>query len=84
MGEKLAHTIARQLGPKALAAIDVVMAIPETSVTSAKVVAQVLGKELVEGVCFLNRLSIIQRTKRANNPSLLRTDTFIARLSCQV
>lgn len=49
MGQKLAQQIAKQLGPEALKAIDVVMAIPETSVTAAKIVAQELGKEFVDG-----------------------------------
>ena len=49
MGKKLAKTIARELGQKALDDIDVVMAIPETSSTAAKVVAQELQKELVDG-----------------------------------
>lgn len=40
MGSKLAKTIARQLGPEALAAIDIVVPIPETSNTAAKAVAQ--------------------------------------------
>ena len=37
MGKLLAKQIARSLGPEALDAIDVVMAIPETSSTAAKV-----------------------------------------------
>ena len=49
MGKKLARTIAQDLGAKALEAIDVVIAIPETSATAAKVVAQELNKELVDG-----------------------------------
>lgn len=49
MGKKLAKTIAKQLGPRALKAINVVMAIPETSSTAAKEVAAELGKDLVDG-----------------------------------
>jgi len=49
MGFKLAETIKKQLGPEALAAIDVVMPIPETSITSAICVAEALGKPYVQG-----------------------------------
>ena len=49
MGSALAKTIARQLGPDKLEAVDVVMAIPETSATAAKVVAQELRKDFVDG-----------------------------------
>jgi amidophosphoribosyltransferase len=42
MGHMLAETIKRQLGP-ALAEVDVVMPIPETSITSALCVAEALG-----------------------------------------
>lgn len=49
MGLKLAKTIAKQLGPAKLAAIDVVMAIPETSATAAKMVAIGLNKTFVDG-----------------------------------
>lgn len=49
MGVKLAKTIASQLGKETLDAIDVVMAIPETSATAAKVVAAELKKEFVDG-----------------------------------
>ena len=49
MGAKLANQIARQLGPVGLEAIDVVMAIPETSAPAAKMVAHKLGKEFVDG-----------------------------------
>lgn len=49
MGFKLAETIRRQLGPEALADVDVVMPIPETSITSALCVAEALGKPYVQG-----------------------------------
>ena len=49
MGVKLAKTIARQLKQKGVDAIDVVIAIPETSTTAAKLVAKELNKELVDG-----------------------------------
>ncbi|EON66439.1 amidophosphoribosyltransferase [Coniosporium apollinis CBS 100218] len=49
MGFKLAETIKRQLGPEALAEVDVVMPIPETSITSALCVAQSLQKEYCQG-----------------------------------
>ncbi|KAF2712028.1 amidophosphoribosyltransferas-like protein [Pleomassaria siparia CBS 279.74] len=49
MGFKLAETIKTQLGPEALADIDVVMPIPETSITSAICVAEGLGKPYVQG-----------------------------------
>ncbi|KAF2273349.1 amidophosphoribosyltransferase [Westerdykella ornata] len=48
MGFKLAETIKRQLGP-ALAEVDVVMPIPETSITSALCVAEALGKPYCQG-----------------------------------
>jgi amidophosphoribosyltransferase len=48
MGFKLAETIKRQLGP-ALADVDVVMPIPETSITSALCVAEALGKPYCQG-----------------------------------
>jgi amidophosphoribosyltransferase len=48
MGFKLADTIKRQLGP-ALADVDVVMPIPETSITSALCVAEALGKPYCQG-----------------------------------
>ena len=60
MGRKLARTIARQLGPKNLAAVQVVMAIPETSVTAAKLVAQELGKDFIDDGFVKNRY--VQRT----------------------
>jgi amidophosphoribosyltransferase len=44
MGRMLARTIRNQLGEKGLAEIDVVMPIPETSITSAQYVASELGK----------------------------------------
>lgn len=44
MGFKLAETIKKQLGPEKMAEIDVVMPIPETSVTSAQCVAEALNK----------------------------------------
>lgn len=49
MGVKLARTIERQLGPQGIAEIDVVMPIPETSVTSAQLVAETLNKPYVHG-----------------------------------
>jgi amidophosphoribosyltransferase len=49
MGFKLAETIKRQLGPEKLAEVDVVMPIPETSITSALCVAESLGKPYVQG-----------------------------------
>ncbi|KAF2872972.1 amidophosphoribosyltransferase [Massariosphaeria phaeospora] len=49
MGFKLAETIKLQLGPEAMAEIDVVMPIPETSITSAICVAEALGKPYVQG-----------------------------------
>jgi amidophosphoribosyltransferase len=48
MGFKLADTIKRQLGP-ALDDVDVVMPIPETSITSALCVAEALGKPYCQG-----------------------------------
>lgn len=48
MGVKLAETIRRQLGP-ALEDVDVVMPIPETSITSALCVAETLGKPYCQG-----------------------------------
>lgn len=49
MGYTLAETIKRQLGQKALDEIDVVMPIPETSITSTVCVAEALGKPYVSG-----------------------------------
>ncbi|KAF2190494.1 amidophosphoribosyltransferase [Zopfia rhizophila CBS 207.26] len=49
MGFKLADTIKRQLGTDRLAEIDVVMPIPETSITSALCVAEALGKPYCQG-----------------------------------
>ncbi|KAF2465993.1 amidophosphoribosyltransferase [Lindgomyces ingoldianus] len=49
MGFKLAETIRRQLGPERLHEIDVVMPIPETSITSALCVAEALGKPYCQG-----------------------------------
>lgn len=49
MGFKLAETIRRQLGPATLASIDVVMPIPETSITSALCVAESLAKPYCQG-----------------------------------
>ena len=49
MGFKLAETIRRQLGPKTLSEIDVVMPIPETSITSALCVAEALGIPYCQG-----------------------------------
>lgn len=49
MGFTLAETIKRQLGPEKMAEIDVVMPIPETSITSAVCVAEALEKPYVQG-----------------------------------
>ncbi|KAF2136550.1 uncharacterized protein K452DRAFT_302632 [Aplosporella prunicola CBS 121167] len=49
MGYKLGEEIRKQLGPEGLADIDVVMPIPETSITSALCVAEALGKPYVQG-----------------------------------
>ena len=49
MGYKLAETIRTELGPEGLAEVDVVMPIPETSITSALCVAEALGKEYCQG-----------------------------------
>ncbi|KAF2097966.1 amidophosphoribosyltransferase [Rhizodiscina lignyota] len=49
MGFRLADTIRNQLGEELLADIDVVMPIPETSITSALCVAESLGKPYVQG-----------------------------------
>lgn len=49
MGFKLADLIRKRLGPQRLAEIDVVMPIPETSVTSAQCVASSLKKPYVQG-----------------------------------
>lgn len=49
MGFTLAETIKKQLGPEKLAEIDVVMPIPETSITSAICVAEALDKPYVQG-----------------------------------
>jgi amidophosphoribosyltransferase len=49
MGVKLARTIEKELGPDLLAEVDVVMPIPETSITSAIRVAEVLKKPYVQG-----------------------------------
>lgn len=49
MGFKLADTIKRQLSPQEFADLDVVMPIPETSITSALCVAQALNKPYVQG-----------------------------------
>lgn len=49
MGFKLAERIAKLLGPKGLAEIDVVIPIPETANSAARTVAQYLGKELIDG-----------------------------------
>lgn len=49
MGFKLAETIKKQLTPEELAAVDVVVPIPETSVTSAYCVAEALDKEFCQG-----------------------------------
>ena len=49
MGERLAALVGRVLSPQDLEDIDVVIPIPETSVTSAAVVATALNKEYVQG-----------------------------------
>ncbi|ETI23662.1 amidophosphoribosyltransferase [Cladophialophora carrionii CBS 160.54] len=49
MGVRLAAQVKKVLSPKDLAEIDVVIPIPETSVTSAAVVAKMLDKEYVQG-----------------------------------
>ena len=49
MGYKLAETIRKQLGESGLADIDVIMPIPETSITSAYCVAEALNKPYVQG-----------------------------------
>ncbi|KAK7178737.1 hypothetical protein DPSP01_003461 [Paraphaeosphaeria sporulosa] len=49
MGFTLAEAIKTQLGPEKLAEIDVVMPIPETSITSAICVAEALDKPYVQG-----------------------------------
>ena len=49
MGFTLAETIKKQLGPEKMAEIDVVMPIPETSITSALCVAEALEKPYVQG-----------------------------------
>jgi len=49
MGYTLAETIKKQLGQQVLDEIDVVMPIPETSITSTVCVAEALGKPYVAG-----------------------------------
>ena len=49
MGFMLAEKIKKQMGEGLLKEIDVVMPIPETSITSAQCVASALGKEYVQG-----------------------------------
>lgn len=49
MGFRLAENIKRELGEKLLAEVDVVMPIPETSITSALCVAESLNKPYVQG-----------------------------------
>ena len=49
MGLKLAATIASRLGRQMLDEVDVVMPIPETSITSAFCVAQTLNKPYCQG-----------------------------------
>ena len=49
MGTRLAEHIAKTLGPKELSEIDVVIPIPETSTTSAAVVASYLNKPYCQG-----------------------------------
>lgn len=49
MGARLAEMVKRALSPQDLNDIDVVIPIPETSVTSASVVAKVLDKEYCQG-----------------------------------
>lgn len=49
MGARLAAQVKRQLSPQDLKDIDVVIPIPETSVTSASVVAKALDKEYCQG-----------------------------------
>lgn len=49
MGFKLAETIKRELGQKTLDEIDVVMPIPETSITAAHCVAEGLNKPYIQG-----------------------------------
>ena len=49
MGTRLAEHIANTLGPKELSEIDVVIPIPETSTTSAAVVASYLNKPYCQG-----------------------------------
>ncbi|KAG9773462.1 Amidophosphoribosyltransferase, partial [Aureobasidium melanogenum] len=49
MGARLAAQVKRELSPEDLRDIDVVIPIPETSVTSASVVAKALDKEYCQG-----------------------------------
>jgi len=63
MGEKLAATIKKELGPDRLAQVDVVIPIPETSNTSARAVAKHLKKELVNGFVKASELKFIQRIR---------------------
>ena len=49
MGKSLAITIEKQLGKDVLDQIDAIMPIPSTAETAARVVAQYLNKDLVEG-----------------------------------
>ena len=49
MGFKLADRIKQELGPELLSEIDVIMPIPETSITSALCVAEALDKPYVQG-----------------------------------
>jgi amidophosphoribosyltransferase len=49
MGVKLARTIEKELGSDLLDEVDVVMPIPETSITSAIRVAEVLRKPYIQG-----------------------------------
>jgi amidophosphoribosyltransferase len=49
MGLKLAATIKQELSPELLAEVDVIMPIPETSITSALSVAEALNKPYCQG-----------------------------------
>ncbi|CAD6576659.1 MAG: amidophosphoribosyltransferase [Alectoria sarmentosa] len=80
MGEKLAATIKKELGPERLAQVDVVIPIPETSNTSARAVAKHLDKELASGFVKASvRRKLNAMSAVFNDKTVLLVDDSIVR-----